>query len=155
MPCHGAWTSTPLLNCPPSGNARRLKSTHPFVLIGQHQQKCSALDRSPMEYEVVAQHHGSPDFHFPHQHPLPLNGPPVKNSVVQSNYLSTAVERSLSCLHKWGMAPSAAYECGAEGLTMHHVVLQCSIHQPPHGQHSLTILDDETIEWLLNTCPEI
>ena len=26
---------------------------------------------------------------------------------------------------------------------------------PPHGLHDLTVLDDETIEWLFNTCPEI
>jgi len=26
---------------------------------------------------------------------------------------------------------------------------------PPHGLHSLTVLDDETTEWLLNTCPKI
>ena len=32
---------------------------------------------------------------------------------------------------------------------------QCPIHRPPHGLHGLTVLDDETIEWLLNTCPEI
>jgi len=25
----------------------------------------------------------------------------------------------------------------------------------PHGLHGLTVLDDETIEWLFNTCPEI
>jgi len=30
-----------------------------------------------------------------------------------------------------------------------------SSHQSPHGLHDLTLLDDETIEWLLNTCPEI
>ena len=35
------------------------------------------------------------------------------------------------------------------------VVLQCSTHWPPHGLHSLTVVDDETIKWLLNTCPEI
>jgi len=29
------------------------------------------------------------------------------------------------------------------------------IHLPPHGQHGLTVLDDETIEWLLNTCLEV
>jgi len=23
-----------------------------------------------------------------------------------------------------------------------------------HGLHGLTVLDDETIDWLLNTCPE-
>jgi len=36
-----------------------------------------------------------------------------------------------------------------------HVVLQCPIHRPPHGLHGLTVMDDETIEWLLNTCSEI
>ena len=53
--------------------------------------------------------------------------------------------------HKLGMASSAACERGAEEQT----VLQCPIHWPPHGQHGLTVLDDETTEWLLNTCPEI
>jgi len=56
---------------------------------------------------------------------------------------------------KWGMASSAACECGAEEQTVDHVVLQCSIHRPPHGLHGLTVLDDETTEWLLNTYPEI
>jgi len=45
--------------------------------------------------------------------------------------------------------------CGTEERNIEHVFLQCPIHQPPHGLHSLTILDDETIEWLLNTRPEV
>ena len=53
------------------------------------------------------------------------------------------------------MAFSAACECGAEEQTVDHVVLHCPIHRPLHGLHGLTVLDDETIEWLLNTCPEI
>jgi len=40
------------------------------------------------------------------------------------------------------------------GPTVEHVVLQCPIHQP-HCLINLTVLDDETIEWLLNTCPEV
>ena len=32
---------------------------------------------------------------------------------------------------------------------------QCPIHRPPHGLHGPTVLDDETMEWLLNTCPKI
>jgi len=51
------------------------------------------------------------------------------------------------------MASSAACECGAE-QTVDHVVLQCPIHRP-HGMHVLTVLDDESMEWLLNTWPEI
>jgi len=35
------------------------------------------------------------------------------------------------------------------------LVHQCPIHRFPHGLHDLMVLDDETIEWLHNTCPEI
>jgi len=52
------------------------------------------------------------------------------------------------------MASSAACECDAEEQTVDHVVLHCPIHRPPHGLHVLTVLDDETLEWLLNICPE-
>ena len=52
------------------------------------------------------------------------------------------------------MASFAACESGAE-QTLDYVVLQCPIHGSPHGLHGLTVLDDETIEWLLNTYPKI
>jgi len=71
------------------------------------------------------------------------------------NRLRTGVGRFRSCLYKWGMSSSAACECGAEEQTVDHVVLQCQIHQPPRRLQSLTVLDDETIEWLPNTCPAI
>jgi len=50
------------------------------------------------------------------------------------------------------MASSAACECGAEEQTVDHVVLQCPIHRPLYGLHGLPFLNDEKIEWLLNTC---
>jgi len=68
--------------------------------------------------------------------------------------LRTGVGRFRSCSCKWGMAFSAACECGAEEQTNHHVVLQCPIQRPPHGLHGLTVLGAETTEWLLNTRPE-
>ena len=74
---------------------------------------------------------------------------------VRINFLRTGVGRFRSCLYKWGTASSAACECGAEEQTVDHIVLQCPIHRPPYGLHGLTVLDDATIEWLLNTCPEI
>jgi len=40
-------------------------------------------------------------------------------------------------------------------LSVDHIVLQWPIHRPPHGMHGLTVVDDETTEWLLNTCPKI
>ena len=69
--------------------------------------------------------------------------------------LRIGVGRFRSCLYKWSMASSAACECGAEEQTVDHVALQCPIHRPPFGLPELTGLDDETIECLLNTCPEI
>jgi len=57
-------------------------------------------------------------------------------------------------LHPLGKAPSVACVCCAEEQTFDHV-LQCPIHRPPHELRGLTVLYDETIEWLLNTCPEI
>ena len=74
---------------------------------------------------------------------------------VRHNSLRTGVGRFRSCLYKWGMASSAACKYGAEEQTVDHAVLQCPIHRPPHGLHGVTVLDDETTEWLLNTCPEI
>jgi len=53
------------------------------------------------------------------------------------------------------MAFSAARECGAEEQNLDHVVLQCPIPRPPHGLLCLTVLDDETIEWLLKTWLDI
>jgi len=46
-------------------------------------------------------------------------------------------------------------ECGAEEQTDDHVVLHCPIHPPAYGLHGLTVLDDKTFDWLLNTCPEM
>jgi len=67
----------------------------------------------------------------------------------------TGVGRFRSCLHKWEYGLSAGWECGAKEQTLHHVVLQSPIQRPIHGRHGLTVLDDETLEWLLNTWPEI
>jgi len=52
-----------------------------------------------------------------------------------------------------GYGPSAACGCGAEDQNIDHVVFQCPIHGLPHELHSLAVLNDETIDWLLNTCP--
>jgi len=73
----------------------------------------------------------------------------LRTAWVRLNRLRIGVGRFRSCLHKWGMASSAACECGAEEQIVDPVVLQC----PIHGLHGLTVLDDETIDWLLNFCP--
>jgi len=67
------------------------------------------------------------------------------------NRLCNGVGRFRTCLYKWGMSSSAACECGAEEQTVDHVVFLCQIHRPRHGVHSLAVLNDMTIEWLLKT----
>jgi len=78
-----------------------------------------------------------------------------RRALVPLNRLRTGVARFRCSLYKWGMAFCTACECGAEEQNVDHVALQCPIHRYPHGLHGLTVLDDETIEWLLITCPEI
>ena len=106
-----------------------------------------------MECDVRGQPHKTPHFHPRHLQITPLATLP-RTAWIRLNRLHISVGRFHSCVYKWGMA-SAACECGAEEQTVNHVVLQSSIHRPPHGLHGLTVLEDETIEWLLNICPEI
>ena len=62
---------------------------------------------------------------------------------VRLNYLRTGVGCFRSCLHRWGMATSAACECVAKDQTTDHVVLQCPIHRLSLGLHGLAVLDDK------------
>jgi len=107
-----------------------------------------------MECRVDGQPHKTPHFHPRHRHSFPGVTLP-RRAWVRHNRLNTGVSHFHSCLYKWGMASSAACECGAEEQTVDHVVLQCPINRPSHGLHRLTVLDDETIEWLPSTCPDI
>ena len=76
------------LTCPPSANARRLKSRHPFMLAAQQlisssdnniPRTCGALDGSPMSGGLVGQPYENPYFHLRHRHLAPRNSPPKKN----------------------------------------------------------------------------
>jgi len=40
---------------------------------------------------------------------------------------------------------------GTEEQPVNHVVLHFPVQRPTHGAQGLTVLDDETIKWLLNT----
>ena len=143
---------------PPSASAWRLSSRHQFVPVAQqlvgssdnnnvphwadHQWKAEWLDNLTKLPTFI------PDTGT---HPPGMTLP----RTAWLNRLYTGVGHFRSCLHKCGMASSAAGDCGAEEQTVDHVCLQCSTHRPPYELHGLTVLDDETIEWLLNTCPEI
>ena len=67
---------------------------------------------------------------------------------VRLNRLRTGVGRFHSSMHKWGLAPSPNWECGASEQTADHVLTACPIHRAPHGARGLTVLDDESRCWL-------
>jgi len=153
------------LTRPSSADARRLKSRLP--LVSAEQQIISLPDNINNIRSAVlwADHRWNAEWldnttrlrtFIPDTgtHP-PGMALPRTAWVHRLNRLRTGVGTFPSCLHKWGIAPSAACECGAEEQTFDHVVLECLIHRPPLGLHGLTVLNHETIEWLLNTCLEI
>jgi len=136
----------------PSGAvARRLKSRHPFVPAAQ--QLISFSDNNNIRAAQWADHQRNaecannltrlrtliPDTA---KHTLGMTLP--RRAWVRLNRLRTGVGPFGSYLYKWGMASSAACECGAGEQTVDHVVLQYPIHRPLHGLHRLTVLSDET-----------
>jgi len=153
----------PTLTCPPNANARCLKSRHPFVPAAQ--QLITLSDDNNIRAAHWADHQWNAEWtDNPRRlrtfilesgtHPPGMTLPSTACGS-DFNNIRTGVGRFRSCLHKWGMVPAAACDCGAEEQIVDHFVLQCPIHRPPRGLHGLTVLDDETIEWLLNVCPEI
>ena len=67
---------------------------------------------------------------------------------IRLNRLRTGVGRFHSSMHKWGLAPSPNFECGASEQTADHVLTACPVHRAAHGARGLTVLDDETRSWL-------
>jgi len=146
--------------CPSRADARRLKSRHPFAPPAQqlsrssdnnntraaqwadHWWKAAWLDNTTRILTCI------PDTGT---HPPGMIHP--RRAWVRHNHLRTGVGRFGYWLHKWGVASSATCACGAEEQTVDHVIFQRQTRQPSHGLHDLTILDDEIMKWLLNTCP--
>jgi len=121
----------------PSGApARRLKSRHPFVPAAQ--QLISFSDNNNIRASQWADHQWNAEWA---DNPtrlrtsIPDSGTHTpgmtlpRKAWVRPNHLRTGVGRFCSCLCKWGMASSAACECGTE-QTVSHVVLHCPIHRP-------------------------
>ena len=98
-----------------------------------------------MECGVVGQHYETPYFHPRYRHPPSWNDPSVNSAgSASTSALVSGVPALL--VQMW-----CGCECGAEEQTVDHYVHQWPIHQPSHGLHRLTVLYDETIEWLLKT----
>jgi len=109
-----------VLTCPSSADARRLKSRHPFVPATQH--LISSPDNNNIRAAQWVDHQWNAEWA---DNPtrlcifIPDTGPThpgmtLPRAQVRLNHLRTGVGRFYSCLYKWGVASSAACECGAE-----------------------------------------
>ena len=74
---------------------------------------------------------------------------------VRLNRLRTGVGLFRSTMYKWGMAPTAACECGAEEQTADHIITTCPMYRYPNGAQGLAQTDDNLLKWLSETCPTI
>ena len=140
------------LTCPPSGNARHLKSRNPLLPShNNHQFHLTTTTEVRSGRTIDGMWSGwttlrDPVLSSPKSAPTPLGLPCQEQRGTSDllNRLRTGVGRFCTRLQKWGMASSAACECGAEKQTVDHVVLRRPINRLPHGLHGLTVLDDVT-----------
>ena len=147
------------LTCPSSGNTRHLKSRHLFVpgaqqshqFIWRHQQKCLVLGGSLMECGKLESTTKLRTFN-----PVPSSwNVPAKNSVCPAQLPP----------HRCQTFPVlfAQMEYGLlwdlwvwRRRSDRWPLLSSNIQSIDlHMEHGLTVLDDETIDWLLNTYPWI
>ena len=142
--------------------SRRLKSRHPFVPAAR--ELLSNLNQLDIRAVGWAKHSWRSErnscntrlHHFIYNIDTPPPGMYLaRRSWVRLNHLCTGVGRFRSSLHYWRMVPSAACDCGAENQTAEHILAHCPLFSPPHEITGLVRLDDDTITWLHESCPDI
>ena len=142
--------------------SRRLKSRHPFVPAAR--KLLSNLNQLDIRAADWAEHSWKSEWNncYTRLHLFIYNidTPPPgmhlpRRSWVRLNHLRIGVGRFRSSLHNWGMVPSAACDCATENGTAEHILAHCPLFSPPHGITGLVRLDDDTITWLHESCPDI
>jgi len=150
------------LTPPSSADAWRLKSKHSFVLDGDAEQLITSSDNNNVWAAQWADHQWNAEladnttrlriFIRDTGTELPSQEEPAHSLTASAPVLDVFAP---DCTN--GVWPPLRYVSVAQknksSATMS--VLQYPIHRPPNGLHGLTVLDDKTTEWLLNTCPEI
>ena len=142
-----------------STERQRLKSRHPFVPAAHELLKkssdsdISAAHWSDYAWSTEWQNKNTRLHSFvPNASVEPIGMTLDRTAWVRLNRLRTGVGRFHSDMHKWGLAPSAACECGTGEQTADHIIHHCPIQQAPTGIKGLRILDEDTSTWLLNYC---
>ena len=108
-----------------------------------------ALGGSSMECGVGGQPHKTPRFHPRHRYP------PSQEESGSCSTASAPVSglSAPACTNGvWPLLRAVSVAQKNKPSTMLSSNVQST---SPHGLHGLTVLADETTEWLLNTCPEI
>ena len=86
--------------------------------------------------------------------PLPKGHKLSRLAWVRLNHLRTGIRRLGSLMYRWGLTTTAVSDCGAEQQTSEHLLYQCSIYNVARKDGPL-VLNDNTINWLLNACLDI
>ena len=146
---------------PPYKGHRHLKSRHPFVpaaleLLKDLESSTSVANWAESKWNTSWQKDTSRlrDF-IPNVSPTPPGMLLPRPSWVKLNRLRTGIGLFHSTMHRWGLASTAACECGAEEQTADHVITSCPIYQHPNGARGLALIDESMKVWLMKKCPSI
>ena len=139
-----------------SANARHFKSRHPFVPAAQ--QVISSSDNNNIRAAHWVDHQWNAGWaviptrlriFIPDTGIYPPRMTPTRRAWVWLNYFHTGINgvrpplRPVSVVQK--NKPSTVLSSNVQSIDL----------PMDDGLHGLTVLDDKTIEWLLNICPEI
>ena len=136
---------------------RRLKSRKPFVIEAQGLQAQNT--DAPIWIHNTWKENWTKNISRFHSfvtvvRPLPAGHELSRSAWVRLNRLRTGIGRFGSLMYRWGLTTTAVCDCGAEQQTPDHLLYQCPIYSLARKDDQL-VLDDNTIDSLLNVCPDI
>ena len=146
----------------PYGGHRQLKSRHPFVpaalelLNDLNKANIGVAHWADYRWNMEWQGNTSRLHQFiadVSSSPSGMNFP--RPAWVRLNRLRTGVGLFRSTMYKWGMAPTAACECGAEEQTADHVIATCPSYCYPNWVEDQAKAHEKIVAWLTETCPAI
>ena len=125
---------------------QRLKSRRPFsrhaaTLRGSDFNICQTWRTSWEDTQRPAQLVVTPNTSVPPGANLP------RSEWVSLNRIRTGVGRFNAAMHRWGLRPSAACQCGAPEQTAQHILSECPDLRPPDNMDP-THPTPQTVTWL-------
>ena len=136
---------------------RRLKSRKPFVI--EAQGLLAQNTNAPTWIHNTWKENWTKNITRLHSFDIDVGPLPTRHELsrlvwVGLNRLHTGIGRFGSLMYRWGLTSTAVCDCGAEQQTPGHLLNQCPIYNLARENGQL-VLDNNTINWLLNVCPDI